>query len=201
MLAVSNRATHALFLRSHLPMHPHPHGIIVYHNRLRLLGLAALSALFVVGILSLRGSPHAQADPRTPIVTFCGLPFFALGTLVILARALWPGPSLVINEEGVFDRISGGCRAAGLIPCSNIAALDTMTVKHRFWKERRLYIILDDLTPESKAFLARTRWRGAIAGKMLRITGGPRLLIMQSFLSMPIPDLLNEIERLYPAQL
>src|SRR5579859_2208783 len=106
---------------SHPPMHDHPHGIIVYPNRLKLLGLAALSAIFVVAILSLRGSPHAQADPRTPIVTFCGLPFFSLCMLVILARALWPGPSLVINEDGIFDRISGGWRGVGLVPWSNIA--------------------------------------------------------------------------------
>jgi hypothetical protein len=182
-------------------MHTHPHGIVVYPNRLKLLSLAALSALFFVAIFSLRDPANAQGDPRYYLAMFCGLPFFGFGSLFLLARALWPGPSLVINEDGIFDRISGGWRGVGLIPWSNIAGFDIETITYRFWKQRRLYIFLHDLTPESGAFLARSRWRGAIAGKMVRMTGRPHLLIIQTYLSIPIPDLLHEIERRYPAQL
>lgn len=182
-------------------MHAHPHAIVVYPNRLKLLGWAALSAMFVVPVLLLRDTASAQADPRTPLVTFCGVPLFGIVMLFFLARALRPSPSLIVNDEGIVDRVSGVWPNGHLVPWSYIAGLVAVTTKQAFWKQRRLYIFLHDLTPESRAFLARSRWRGAIAGKMIRMTGRPHLLIMQTYLSTPIPDLLREIERLYPAQL
>jgi hypothetical protein len=86
------------------------------------------------------------------------------------------------------------------MPRSHIAGLVAVTTRQAFWKQRRLYIFLHDLTPESRASLARSRWRDAIADKMIRMTGRPHLTIMQTYLSMPIPELLREIERHYPAQ-
>jgi hypothetical protein len=182
-------------------MHAHPHGIVVYPNRLKLLGWATLCALFFVAIFSLRDPSNAQGDPRYYLAMFCGLPLFGFGALFSLARALWPGPSLVINEDGIFDHTIGIWHSANTIPWSNIAGFEVVTIKHRLWKERRLYIVLHNLTPESRASLARSRWRGAIAGKMIRMTGRPHLTIMQTYLSTSIPELLREIERHYPAQL
>lgn len=182
-------------------MHAHPHGIVVYPNRLKLLGWAALCALFFVAIFSLRDSANAQGDPRYYLAMFCGLPLFGFGALFLLARALWPGPSLVINEDGIFDRTAGIWRSANMIPWSNIAGFEVVTIKHRLWKERRLYIILNDLPPNGKELLARSGWRGATLRWGIRMAGGPHLTIMQTYLSTPIPDLLRQIERHYPAQL
>ncbi len=182
-------------------MHAQPHGIVVYPNRLKLLGLAALSAVFVVPVLLLRNSASAQADPRTPLVTFCGVPLFGIAMIFFLARALRPSPSLVINDEGIVDGVSGVWPNGHLVPWSYIAGLVAVTTKQAFWKQRRLYIFPHDLTPESRVFLARSRWRRTTAGKMVHMTGRPHLLIIQACLSMPIPDLLHEIERHYPAQL
>ena len=45
--------------RSHLPMHPHPHGIVVYPNRLKLLGFAVFSTMFFTATFSLRDPSNA----------------------------------------------------------------------------------------------------------------------------------------------
>src|SRR5690606_7660406 len=73
-----------------------------YPPRFKLLFLAASSAFFAfVGYLASRSDVIGVA-----VMGWTGLLLFAAGTVVMVLRALRPGPTLIIDETGIFDRTS-----------------------------------------------------------------------------------------------
>ncbi len=181
----------------------HNSGIVVYPNRRRLLTMAGVF-LGIAALLYETANDPKYAPARISdqiILVVCLFPFLIGASALAIVSALWRRPTLIIADEGIYDYSSRNTRGSGLILWENIAVLYTLSRRHLVWTERELHIVLHTLPLDLAQSLNRMgRWKG-MALRLVEKAGGPQLMISQELLSMPIPDLLREIERLYPAQL
>ena len=140
-------------------------------------------------------APRKLTDYLVPVL--CIFPVLIAGAVAILIPALRAGPSLVIGEDGIFANPTGGRQGVNFIRWDNIVGIHA-TVEHR---SQQLCIVLHEPLPRMKAVLERPSLWAALSRKALEHSGGPKLPIPQEVLSIPIPEILREIEYRYPAQL
>jgi len=182
---------------------PYPHGIVVYANRRRLLTMAGvflgIAALLFATMRDPRYAPTKVSDQI--IVVFCIFPFLIAAIAFTVMQALWRRPTLIVAEEGIYDHASRVTNGSGLIPWENVALLYMLSRRHVIWTERDLYIVLHALPPDLALSLNRMGRAKSLAARLIEKAGGPQLKISQESLSLPIPNLLHEIERHYPTQL
>lgn len=180
-------------------MNIHPHGIVVYPNRARLFVMAGvllgIAGLLVIVMRDPAYAPRKLTDYLVPVL--CIFPVLIGGAVAMLIPALWSGASLVIEEDGIFANPTGGRHGVCFIPWDNVAGIH-VTVERR---SVQLCLVLHEPLPRIKVVLEHQSLWAALSREALEHSGGPNLTIPQEMLSMPIPDLLREIERHYPAQL
>lgn len=122
-----------------------------------------------------------------------GLVAFGLATLVLLARALRPGPTVLIDDDGITDRTT--LAPTGLIRWSEITVVRKKEVGRGMGAERLLEVVLSD--PD--AFRARSRgvrWRAI--DRYRTMMKQPAVSIPGSMVSAPMQNVMDEIRRWRP---
>jgi hypothetical protein len=104
--------------------------IVIYPNKRSLIGMAAGCSLFVGASLyfiiygyniSGRDALGQFFKAITPEIFYIGAPLFSLLLIYICYRLLKPAPSVIINEEGIFDNAS--LFGAGMIRWEEIESM------------------------------------------------------------------------------
>jgi hypothetical protein len=162
---------------------------IFYPPRWRLLALAATTALF--GAASLVA---ARAD--LTFWRFAGSVLaagFGLATGVLLVRALRPGPTVVIDADGIIDRTS--LAPTGLVRWPEVAAVRKREIGRGMGRERLLEIVL--VHPDR--FRARPRgWARRLADRYRALIKQPDVTIPGSMVAKPMATLIAELQRWRP---
>jgi hypothetical protein len=118
---------------------------------------------------------------------------FTAATLVLLARALRPGPTVVIDDRGLVDRT--GLFPTGRLAWAEIAALRKREIGRGFGRERLLEVVVVD--PDR--FRARPRgWPRRVADRYRRLIKQPEVTIPGSMVASPLSDLVGEARRRRP---
>ena len=104
--------------------------IVVYPNKRYLIAMAAGCLLFVGGCIypliygykiSGRDALGQFFKAITPGIFYIGAPLFSLPLIYICYRLLKPSPSVIINQEGIFDNAS--VFGAGMIRWEEIESM------------------------------------------------------------------------------
>jgi hypothetical protein len=157
--------------------------------RWRLLLLSAGCALLtgIFGVASLADTAFWR------VLGWIGLVLFGLATAVLLARALRPGPTVLIGEEGITDRTT--LAPTGLIRWTDITVIRKKEIGRGRGAERLLEIVLSD--PD--AFRARSRsWGWWVIDRYRAMMKQPGLSIPGSMVSVPMQQVMDEIRRRRP---
>lgn len=134
------------------------------------LALLALSCLFLAAVFIL----PAGADPAAlRVIGQVAVVLMVLAALQLAARALRPGPSVIIDARGITDRTT--LAPLGLVRWEEITVLRKKEIGRGRGAERLLEIVLAD--PE--ALHARHR------GPLRRLTERYRALLRQPLVSIP----------------
>jgi hypothetical protein len=160
-----------------------------YPPRWRLLVLA-LTCAFLTAVLTL----PTRADSLFLVsVGVLGAASFGIATAVLLARALRPGPTVLVDDTGITDRTT--LAPTGLITWGEITVVRKKEIGRGMGAERLLEIILAD--PEEfrsrrRSWLWRAidRWRGLLKQPAVSIPG--------SMVSVPLQRVMDEIRRRRP---
>jgi hypothetical protein len=118
---------------------------------------------------------------------------FSAAALVLLARALRPGPTLVLTAEGVFDRTT--LAPTGLVRWDEIAAVRKREIGRGRGSERLLEVVLDD--PEEFQARPRSPLR-RLADRYRRAMKHPDVSIPGSMVSGPIQGVIDALLRRRP---
>jgi hypothetical protein len=161
-----------------------------YHPpRVRLLVLA-LTCAFMTLLLFL---PTNADSVFVAGIGWLGVTIFGLATLVLLARALRPGPTVLIDDTGITDRTT--LAPTGLIRWTEITVIRKREIGRGLGAERLLEVILadpGDFHARSRNPLGRAidRWRGLLKQPLVSIPG--------SMVSVPLARVMDEIRRRRP---
>lgn len=156
--------------------------------RLRLLPLVLTTVFF--GLLGLL---MAGADGFWRWTGLLLMIIFAAATLVLVARMVRPGPSLVVDAEGIIDRTT--LLPTGRVPWREIAALRKREIGRGMGRERLLEVVL--LDPDR--FRARPRgWARRLADAYRGVIKQPDVTIPGSMVTAPLATVVAEIQRRRP---
>jgi hypothetical protein len=160
-----------------------------YPPRVQLL-LMAVGSMVLVAVAYLASM---SAMTWLSVLGWIGVVVFAATTAVLLARGLRPGPTVVLNAEGIFDRTT--LAPTGLIRWEDITVVRKREIGRGRGSERLLEVVLED--PD--AFYARPRT------PMRRVADGYRralkhadVSIPGSMVSGPIQTVIDELQRWRP---
>ena len=151
--------------------------VVIYPKRLKLLGFAAGSLVFVLFGLYVAVSPAPL--PFVALVSYLGVPLFGLGFVYAVYRLCVPKPLLVISDEGLFDNASAV--GAGMLRWEEIAEL----FQYEFAGQRFIGIVPVDV----EAVVAR---QPRLKRAMAKLNGGMSpspFNIPQLMLPMPVEEL------------
>lgn len=157
--------------------------------RWKLLVLAGASAFFAgVGYVASRSDYELLAWVGWVMLVGLGA-----GTLVMVARALRPGPTVIIDERGITDRTT--LLPAGLIRWEQITVVRKREIGRGMGSERMLDVVLVDpgefrSRPRSPVRRLVDRYRRAVKQ--------PDVFIPGSMVSSPMQEVIDEIRRLRP---
>ena len=160
-----------------------------YPPRMRLLVLA-LTCAFMTFVLSL---PTRADSVFVVLVGWLGVVGFGIATLVLLARALRPGPTLLIDDDGITDRTT--LAPTGLVRWAEITVIRKREIGRGFGAERLLEVILTDPAtfsnrPRSPLGRLTDRWRAMLKQPVVSIPG--------SMVSVPLTRVIEEIRTRQP---
>jgi hypothetical protein len=118
---------------------------------------------------------------------------FGGATAVLLARALRPGPTVLIDDDGITDRTT--LAPAGLVTWGEIAVVRKREIGRGMGSERLLEVILSNpdefrSRPRSLLWRATDRWRELLKQPAVSIPG--------SMVSVPLSTVMEEIRRRRP---
>jgi hypothetical protein len=168
---------------------PPPGATRYYPPRWRLLVLA-LTCAFLAAVLTL---PTLADSPFWVGLGWLGVVGFGAATAVLLARALRPGPTVLIDDDGITDRTT--LAPTGLIRWSEITVIRKREIGRGMGAERLLEVILSNpaefrARPRGRLWRATDRWRELLKQPAVSIPG--------SMVSVPLPDVMAEIRRRRP---
>jgi hypothetical protein len=172
-----------------IPGSPAPDATSYYPPRWRLL-LLALTCAFLTAVFAL---PTLAESAFWVGLGWLGVTGFGIATIVLLMRALRPGPTVLIDDTGITDRTT--LSPTGLIRWGEITVIRKKEIGRGMGAERLLEVILAN--PDE--FRARPRswlWR-AIDGYRALLKQ-PAVSIPGSMVSAPLPRLMDEIRRRRP---
>lgn len=161
-----------------------------YPPRWKLLLLATTSAFFaLVGFAITSASFWWLAGIGWAMVVG-----FSLTTVVMLARALRPGPTVVFDAQGIVDRTT--LIATGRVRWEEITVVRKREIGRGRGRERVLELVLAD--PE--AFHGRQQPVSQRLAQRLRrvVGGGPHLSIPGTMVNRPMPIVIEELRRWRP---
>jgi hypothetical protein len=118
---------------------------------------------------------------------------FTAAAAVLLARALRPGPTLVLTAEGLFDRTT--LAPIGLVRWEEIAAVRKREIGRGRGSERLLEVVLDN--PEEFQARPRPPFR-RLADRYRRALKHPDVSIPGSMVSVPIQQVIDALLRWRP---
>jgi hypothetical protein len=160
-----------------------------YPPRWRLL----LLALGCAGVAAVVLVPALTAGPVLAGISWVLAAVLAASVLVLLARALRPGPTVLIDRDGITDRTT--LAPVGLVRWEEITVIRKRDIGRGMGAERLLEIVLAD--PDG----FRSRRRGLLP----RAIDGYRMLVRQpvvsipgSMVSVPMQVLMDEIRQRRP---
>lgn len=160
-----------------------------YPPRWRLLLLAAGCVLFagLFGIAALADPPVLQ------VLGWIGLTGFGLAAAVLIARALRPGPTVLIDDAGITDRTT--LAPIGLVRWTDIIVIRKKEIGRGRGAERILEIVLSDpdgfrARPHGVVPRAIHRYRAMLKQPVVSIPG--------SMVSVPMQQVMDEIRRWRP---
>lgn len=160
-----------------------------YPPRLK-LALLALGAAFFVLVGLVMGMASSVVVALFGWLLFVGC---AVATVVLLARALRPGPSLIMDAEGVIDRTS--LFPVGRLRWDEITAMRKKEIGRGMGAERLLEVILVD----PATFAARPRGRVRRWSHRYRAwLNLPQVSIPGSMVNVSMAQLIAELRRWQP---
>lgn len=160
-----------------------------YPPRFKLLFLAAGSLFFAaIGHLASRSDVIGVA-----VLGWTAVVLFLAATGVMVLRALRPGPTLIIDEEGITDRTS--LVQVGLVRWTEITVVRKREIGRGYGSERMLEVVLDD----PAAFMERPRTLPRrLTDRFRRLTGQPPVGIPGSMVSRPMQAVIDEVKAWRP---
>lgn len=154
------------------------------------LGLLALGCVFVVGLLLL---PATSDVPFLIGVGWLGIGSLVLAAAVLLVRALRPGPTVVIDGQGITDRTT--LSPTGLIRWDEITVIRKREIGRGRGAERMLEVVLSD--PDG--FQARPRgWLRRLSDRYRAALRHPAVSIAGSMVSVPMQVVMDDIRQRRP---
>jgi hypothetical protein len=154
------------------------------------LGLLALGCLFLVAVLLL---PATSSVPFLIAIGWLGVASLAPAVVVLLARALRPGPTVVIDGQGITDRTT--LAPTGLIRWDEITVIRKREIGRGMSAERLLEVVLSD--PDG--FQARPRgWLSRLSDRYRAALRQPAVSIAGSAVSVPMQMVMEDIRQRRP---
>lgn len=152
--------------------------------RAKLLLLALTSALFAaVGFLASRADYSLLSGLGWIMLVGLGA-----GTVVMLARALRPGPTVVVDRDGIHDRT--GLVPTGLVRWDDISVLRKREIGRGMGRERTLEVVLSD----TAAFHTRPRSAARrFTDAYRRVVKQPAVNIPGSMVAAPMDQVARQI--------
>lgn len=144
-------------------------GAAFFPPRVRLLGLAAGTAAVASLGLLLTGAPIGFWRSTGYLATVVA----GLATVVLVARAVRPGPTLVVDSHGIVDRTT--LLPVGRVRWEEIAAVRKRELGRGVGRERFLEVVLFD----------RDRFRTRPRGLPRRVVDGYRALVRHPDVTIP----------------
>jgi hypothetical protein len=171
-----------------IPSADEPEQSRFYPPRFKLLLLTVTSAVFA-GV----GYVIGQANYLwLAVIGWFVFLTFALATLVMLARTLRPGPTVIFDADGFTDRTS--LAPTGLVRWDEIIVVRKREIGRGMGRERVLEVVLRD--PER--FYTRQRPVLRRLSERLRRLRSDHLAIPNTMVSQPMPVVLAELQRWAP---
>lgn len=166
-----------------------PEATRFYPPRIRLL-LLGLGCVLAAGICAI---PTRADHPFLAGLGWLGVGLLALALVVLLARAIRPGPTLVIDAQGITDRTT--IAPNGLVRWEEIIVIRKREIGRGRSAERLLEVVLAD--PDR--FRARPRSRlGRLIDRYRDLLKHPLVSIPGSMVSEPMQRVADEIRRWRP---
>lgn len=152
--------------------------------------LHALGTAGFVAIGAVMAGSHNPGWRWTGIVLAL---LFAVVSLVLLARALRSGPTLVVDADGIVDRTT--LLPTGRLGWTEIAAVRKREIGRGMGRERLLEVVLRD----PAQFRARPRtWAWRVAARYRDLIKQPQVTIPASMVAGPQDAVIREIRRQRP---
>ena len=154
------------------------------------LWLLVLGCLFLVAVLLL---PATSDVPFLIGIGWLGVGSIALAAAVLVALALRPGPSVVIDGQGITDRTT--LAPTGLVRWDEITVIRKREVGRGMGAERLLEVVLSDpdgfrARPRSVLRRLSDRYRAALRQPAVSIAG--------SMVSVPLQVVMEDIRQRRP---
>lgn len=160
-----------------------------YPPRWRLL-LHALGLGFVLLVLLL---PALNANPVMAGISWFLLVLVGIPTAVLVVRALRPGPTVLVDANGITDRTT--LAPNGLVRWDQITVIRKKEIGRGMGAERLLEVVLSD----PAGFASRRRsWFGRLTDRYRALLRQPAVSIASSMVSAPMSALIAEIRRRQP---
>lgn len=158
-----------------------PDATVIYASRGKLLRLACLGAGFVaLGFFLLRSTSTSERWSGLASILF-----FGLGSLYAVARIARRTPALILHPSGIF------IHGAGFLLWDEISDVFVTRI------QRQLFLAID--VKDVDALLSRQSWPKARLTKMNRSLFGAAVYISTNTLPMSVEELIQSIERKFPA--
>lgn len=172
--------------------YPLPAGdrLVVGPPRLRLLLLVG-TCLFAIAILWV---PAQYGGSVMRTIGWFGIVLLLPAVLVLLARALRPGPTLVVDEQGITDRTS--LAPTGLIRWDEITVVRKREIGRGSTAERMLEIVLVDPEGFCQSRLGDTGWQ--LQRRWRALLKQPMVAVPGSMVAMPLAQVATEIRKRQP---
>lgn len=160
-----------------------------YPARWRLL-LLVLTCAFLIAVFLL---PALNAGPVLAGISWVIVLLLGLAGLVLLWRAVRPGPSVVLDRDGITDRTT--LAPVGLVRWEEITVIRKKEIGRGLGAERLLEVVLadpDEFRARSRGWLWRAtdRYRAALRHPVVSIPG--------SMVSVPMQVLMDDIRQRQP---
>lgn len=160
-----------------------------YPARWRLLVLVLTCALLAAVFLL----PALNAGPVLAGISALIVLLLGLAGLVLLWRAVRPGPSVVLDRDGIIDRTT--LAPIGLVRWEEITVIRKKEIGRGFGAERLLEVVLAD--PD--AFRSRSQgWFRRAINRYRAVLRHPVVSIPGSMISVPMQVLMDDIRQRRP---
>lgn len=152
--------------------------------------------LMAAGSLMLAGIGYLMSMSRVTWLSFVGwvlVVLFVTAALVVLTRALRPGPTVVLTREGVVDRTT--LAPTGLVRWDEINVVRKREIGRGRTSERVLDVVLAD----RESFFNRPRsLLRRVADRYRQVMKHPDVSIPSSMVSTPIQDVIDQLQQWRP---